>query len=90
MMDDRYGYSDHMNGGTWAMVLLMLIVVGLLIALLVVLLARSSRVDPRSAAAVPAPVSGSTALQILDERLARGEIDVAEYRDRRALLTDRS
>lgn len=88
MVDDRYVYSDHMNGGAWAMVLLMLVVVGLLAALLVLFLVRSSRVDPVST--VTAPMSSPTALQILDERLARGEIDVVEYRDRRALLVDRA
>ena len=74
MMYDRYGHSDHMNGGAWVMVLLMLLVVGLLVAVLVLLLVRSNRLDHGSVAAVPAPISGPTAVQILDERLARGAI----------------
>lgn len=66
-----------------------LLVVGL--ALLVVGLVLLRRVTPSSAPAgtgtdlLPRAVSG-TARAILDERLARGEIDTDEYRRRRSVL----
>ncbi len=75
-------YYPWMNCGTgymglWA--ILSLVLSALLIALavwVVMRLARSSQ---------PADTAG--ARRILDERLARGEIDVEEYRTRRAMLS---
>lgn len=48
------------------------------IALLVALVLRSDRSGIRA--------DGVRARQLLDERLARGEIDAQEYRERRALI----
>jgi putative membrane protein len=70
-------------GGWWAFA--MMLVAFLFIALIVVgvvLVVRSSesgRTTHRS--------QGSRALDILDERLARGEIDQQEYEERRRILT---
>ena len=75
-----YGYGMH-NGGSWAFAILLLVGVGLLVLLVV----RSF--GSRSAGEASAPTAGkepkrSNARGILDERLARGELSPAEYRDR--------
>ena len=69
------------------MFVIFLAVVGGLIWSLIAL----SRAKKRAAAAGTAPAATATAastsaLQILDERLARGEIDPADYEARRRLL----
>lgn len=43
-----------------------------------------------SGASTGAPGSGSAAMQLLDERLARGEIDAEDYKTRRGLLVANS
>lgn len=69
------------DGGWWGfgmglgmLLFLALIVVG------IVLLVRSTVTPPEPRR------EGKTALDILDERFARGEIDRQEYEERRALL----
>ena len=53
-------------------------------------LALLRRVPARSVADPPqAPAAPTTARSVLDERLARGEVDVEEYRRRRAVLDER-
>lgn len=75
-----------MMGGMWAWMWIwpLLILVGLaLIVWVVVRLVRDGRQGPPP----PASVTGQPAARrILDERLARGEIDVEEYQRRRDLL----
>lgn len=81
--DDRWMWHSHWGwGGMWAGGLGMLLFWGVII-LLIVLVVRglSGRVE-RGA---PAPGANS-ALQILQERFARGEIDKAEYEERRKVL----
>jgi len=59
----------------------MMIAFWVLVILLVVWAARSSTKS--------APPRDEGALRILEERLARGEIDTEEHRERRAVLEDR-
>ncbi|MDE2282632.1 MAG: SHOCT domain-containing protein [Actinomycetales bacterium] len=69
---------------------------GLFLAFLVVLLAvaivalllsmRRRREDVGEAHAMTRPSSGANAMRILDERLARGDLDVEEYTRRRDVL----
>ena len=69
----------------WPVVLLaglVLVVVGM------VLLRRSPRVTPPGPGAGGAARQASSAQEILEERLARGEIDVAEYERRAAALDE--
>lgn len=71
--------------GMWGMGMLGVLVIGAII-LLIVLLVRSR--DQESAA--PPGATGRRAAQaILDERLARGEIDVQEYTERSHALGNR-
>jgi putative membrane protein len=73
------------GNGWWGFVmgLVMLLFVALLVVGIVVLV-RSSSGAPRST-----EPSGGRALDILDERFARGEIDAKEYEERRRILTER-
>lgn len=57
------------------------------IILLVVLLVRWLAAPGRGAAPQPGP-AGKSALDILKERFARGEIDTAEFEERRRALGD--
>jgi putative membrane protein len=43
---------------------------------------------PRDVAAGPRPEDGGGAVRILEERLAKGEIDVEEFRSRRAAMQE--
>lgn len=75
-----YWRNEHMTGGgLLIMVLLVLAVLGVLV-LAAYLLIRE----------VPSRSRGAShdARAVLDERLARGEIDAEDYQRRRALLTD--
>jgi putative membrane protein len=79
-------YWDHMTGWGWAMMsfwslLWIMLVVGLVWA--VVQWSRGSGPTP------PAPESGKSAREVLDQRLASGEIDIDEYQARRAALEPR-
>ena len=73
-----YGWHD----GAWGYV--MMVGSWALIGLLVYLVARAVTGAERR----DASPRGGEARQILDERLARGEITEQEYRDRRALLQE--
>ncbi len=84
-----HGYGDGWGWGAWLAMGLMMLAFWGLIAALVVYAIRSSghHNDHRPEASPPAPPD--QALRILDERFARGEIDVAEYSQRRDLLRAR-
>ena len=78
-------YWDHMNGWGWTMMIVWSLVwVGFLglIAWIAVQWARgTSRQEP------PSGAPGKTAARdLLDERFARGEIDLDEYQRRRQAL----
>ena len=70
-----WSWSDHMGGWWWVTVPMML-AFWALVAWVVIVLVRSSN-DRRS---------GPDAEEIRAERLARGDIDEAEYRRRRELV----
>jgi putative membrane protein len=78
-------YGDHMmwGGGWFLMPLMMIFWIGLLVGAVVLVLrwlGASGRIEPRPGKA------GSDALDILRARFAKGEIDKAEFEERRALL----
>lgn len=87
---DRYVYYPHMMGwgDGWAGMffgpLFMLLLVALVVGLAVVLFRRGGESPSRGGAQPP----GKTALDILKERYARGEIDQQEYETRRRVLSD--
>jgi putative membrane protein len=70
------------GGGAGMIGWLVFAVIGaaMLVLLVVVALGRSNRAPDRRHGDRPAPT------EVLDDRLARGEIDVAEYRERRTAL----
>ena len=85
-------WDDGSGGGMGGAMVLLMALVGLVVVVAVVVLVvwllrrtPSAPVPPVVAAASPAPtVPGPH--RILDERFARGDIDVEEYRERRTLL----
>ena len=83
---DQRMYWDHMNGWGWAMMILWsMIWIGFLgvVAYAAINWARGSSNNPDTSAG-----SDKTAQELLDERLARGEIDTDEYQRRRAAIED--
>jgi putative membrane protein len=80
-------YGDYGGGGIgwagWIAMVVMMVVFWGAIAWVIVTLIRHSG----QRAEQPSP-SGSDALQILDQRFARGEIDDEEYQRRRTMLRD--
>lgn len=76
-------YGDG-SGGWWGMSLAMGGIGLVLVVLLVVLVVMLSRRYPAGDQG-----GGRRALDVLDERFARGEIDAAEYEQRRRTLTGR-
>jgi putative membrane protein len=78
-------YSDHMNGAWgWGMATVMILAVVAIVAL-VVWLVRSTHVS--HGPAHPAAAPPETPTEILDRRLARGEIAPEEHRERLAALS---
>ncbi len=79
----RTDYGDHMDGGWgWAMAAMMIVAVVAIVALVVWLVRTTSATH-----AHPHGGSGSdTAMQLLDRRLAQGEITPDEYHERAAIL----
>ena len=83
----RNDWNDHMGYGRG---IFMLVICALLVGLIVWLVVSSTRRHHAPGTQLhqphvgPAPVSAAkpTAQQILDERLARGEIEVDDYRAR--------
>jgi putative membrane protein len=88
---DRYTYGPHMmwwGGGWYGMILgplLMILVLAVVIAV-AVLLVRWLGGPWQATAPQPSTPPGQTALDILKERFARGEIDKDEYEERRRVL----
>lgn len=87
---ERYPYGQHMMwwGGEWYSMafshLFMILVLAMAIALAVLAVRWLS--GPGHAAAPHLASSGRAPLDILKDRFARGEIDKAEYEDRRRVL----
>lgn len=77
-----YGKEGHMFWSGWIMMAALMLLLAAGIAAGIYFLVRSRRAAPTS--------SVLDALQILDMRFARGEIDVEEYEQRRAVLTGRA
>jgi putative membrane protein len=78
---ERYYYGHHgMMGGWFGGVVMMLLMLALIVGAVVLTL--------RLLGHGPAGRSSGRALDILNERFARGEIDRAEYEDRRRALQD--
>jgi len=73
----RFG-DDHMDGWGWGMMAVVFLVAVALIGMVVYFVARDTSARSQR--------SGPDALEILDQRFARGEIDEDEYRKRRAAL----
>jgi len=69
-------YWQHMGPWGW----LMMLAFWVLVVVLVIWAVRTATTPPQQRD------NHDTARQILDERLARGEIDSAEYEERRQLL----
>ena len=84
----NHGYGWGMDGGwgwgMWIVMLLGTIGFWLLVAYVVRIVIQGRHTDATR------PAAGPTALQLLDERLARGEIDPEEYeRTKRLLMSGR-
>jgi putative membrane protein len=82
-----YGYGDGWAWGAWVALGFFMLVFWGLIAVLVVYAIRSTgrRPEPPAAGAPPE----DQASRILDERFARGDIDVEDYTRRRDVLRAR-
>jgi putative membrane protein len=85
-----YGYGD--GGGHWVVWVLMIVAMVVFwgaLAWIVVTLVRHRGTPPDSGTTPPnpwVPPPTSDGLRILNERLARGDIDEEEYTRRRALI----
>ena len=87
MMRDGYGYG----GGHWGMWVLMgvaMVAFWGALAWIIVTVVRQRALSVVSSRATPLtpPASASDGVRILDERLARGEIDPDDYVSRRTLI----
>jgi putative membrane protein len=79
-------YGEHMDAGGWFLsVLVTVLVVALIVAGIVWLLRTQSPSAPR-----PEAAEHASARDVLDRRLASGQIDEDEYRRLRSALTDDS
>ena len=91
---DTYGdgYGRHMTwwgGGGYGTVfgpLFMILLLALVIGVVVLVVRWVG--GPQQGASAPSASPGRTALDILKERFARGEIDKSEFEDRRRVLGD--
>lgn len=87
LADWHRGNGDHMDGG-WAFVMggfMLLVLVA--IVLLVIWLLRTW--PSRTGSSTGTPTGRESALDILDRRLASGEITPEEYRERAEILRGR-
>lgn len=89
LADDGHGHPMMWQGAGWMMLLgpLMMLLLLAGFAALVVLGVRWLQSSGHAAGGAPG-TGTPVPLDILKERLARGEIDVAEYEERRRALND--
>ncbi len=90
---ERYAYGSHMmwSGSGWfGMIfgLLFMILVFALVVALAVFLVRWLGDGPMRGSTGKGPTTESTALDILKQRYARGEIDKEEFEERRRILNE--
>jgi putative membrane protein len=78
-------YPDHMTGWGWAAMTISWLIAAALLGLLIWVVI--SALDRRGASSPTPPYS---ARSLLDERLARGEIDLDEYRALREAIERRT
>ena len=84
-------YNDHMdwsNGSTWVMVVIMVVVTVAIVGGIIwaIVFASRSANHPGQGGGTIAASTGPSARDLLDQRYARGEIDSAEYAERRSAL----
>jgi uncharacterized membrane protein len=76
-------FGNHMGTGDWIFSILgTLILIGLIVALIV------WAVSPRDDRGGSAAVTGESAREILDRRLASGELTAQDYKELREALSD--
>jgi putative membrane protein len=88
MMYHGYGYGGH-HWGLWILMLVAMVVFWAALAWVIVTLVRhrgTGAAPPPPAPGPSAAPSAGGAVRILDERLARGDIDGEEYSRRRSLI----
>ena len=88
MMHNGYGYGSG-HWGLWVLMIVAMIVFWGAIGWIIVTLIRHRGVPPGSQTTPSAPANtppSSDGLRILNDRLARGEIDEDEYKMRRTLI----
>ena len=77
-------YGDHMSAGGWVFsIFVTLVVIGLIVAVLIWL--ASARASPRSGRSI-GPERDASARDVLERRLASGEITADHYDEVRAKL----
>jgi putative membrane protein len=81
------GHMDWDDGSTWVMVTVMILVTVAVVGGIIWAIIFASRSSNR-AGSIGAPVAsaGPSARDLLDQRYARGEIDTADYEERRSKL----
>jgi putative membrane protein len=82
------GYYGNVGWGGWLMMALIMVAFWGLVVYAVVALFRGGATSSRSGSTDPADVKDPR--QILDERLARGEIQIEEYQARKDALADKT
>ena len=86
-------YRDHPHmwegaWGWWGMIFGPLMMIAFVAAIVVVVVLLVRWLSGGSTGTVAPPPTGKTALDILKERFARGEIDKEEFEERKRLLSD--
>ncbi len=81
------GHMDWDKGTSWGMVSAMIVVTVLIVGVIVwAVVYATRRTTTPSTPMAGVPMSGPTARDLLDQRYARGEIDTADYEERRSKL----